>query len=186
MSIEKDVEKKYIDDLERQNKKLKKKKKKRLLLLLLILLLLCSIGLMMGMLGLFPGMGDDGSESESDGTSSSMSAVDTSSSQPETVTTPTTEAEPALYDDVKVSGSTYIYQGQVKTLEEIKTIVSNMKENVVIRITDDNATKNAMDNLTNMLTDSGRSFSRNEMSSPSGTSSDAESSSQAETTDDKD
>ena len=28
MSIEKDVEKKYIDDLERQNKKLKKKKKK--------------------------------------------------------------------------------------------------------------------------------------------------------------
>lgn len=175
MSIEKDVEKKYIDDLERQNKKLKKKKKKRLLVLLIILLLLCSVGLAMGMLGLFPGMGDDGSESGSSETSS-QSTDDTSSSQADT----TTSAVPTVYDDVKVSGSTYIYQGQVKTLEEIKTIVSNMKENVVIRITDDNATKNAMDNLTNMLADSNRSFSRTEVTTGADSSSQTQSSSQTE------
>lgn len=176
MSIEKDVEKKYIDDLERQNKKLKKKRKKRLLLLLLILLLLGSIGLMMGLLGLFPWMGDDdGSGGDSSGAKNSSSV---SSSQAETTTT----AEQFVYDDVKVSGSTYIYQGQVKTLEEIKTIISNMKDNVVIRISDDNATKNAMDNLKNMLADAKRTFISGETNdSSSGSSSSAsESSSQAE------
>ena len=152
MSIEKDVEKKYRDELERQTKKLKKKKKKRLLLLLLLLLLLGSVGLLMGLFGLFPGMGDD----SGDGGSSKASSSSASSSAVETTTT----AAPTVYDDVKVSGSTYIYQGQVKTLEEIKTIVSNMKENVTIRIIDDNATKNAMDNLVNMLTDSGRQIER--------------------------
>ena len=177
MSIEKDVEKKYIDDLERQNKKLKKKRKKRLLLLLLILLLLGSIGLMMGLLGLFPWMNDgDGDGGDSSGKNSSSSAV--SSSQAETTTT----KEQFVYDDVKVSGSTYIYQGQVKTLEEIKTIISNMKDNVVIRISDDNATKNAMDNLKNMLADAKRTFISGETNdSSSGSSSSAsESSSQAE------
>lgn len=152
MSIEKDVEKKYRDELERQTKKLKKKKKRRLLLLLLLLLLLGSVGLLMGLFGLFPGMGDD----SGDGGSSKASSSSASSSAVETTTT----AAPTVYDDVKVSGSTYIYQGQVKTLEEIKTIVSNMKENVTIRIIDDNATKNAMDNLVNMLTDSGRQIER--------------------------
>lgn len=152
MSIEKDVEKKYRDELERQTKKLKKKKKKRLLLLLLLLLLLGAVGLLMGLFGLFPGMGND----SGDGGSSKASSSDVSSSAAETTTT----AAPTVYDDVKVSGSTYIYQGQVKTLEEIKTIVSNMKENVTIRIIDDNATKNAMDNLVNMLTDSGRQLER--------------------------
>ena len=169
MSIEKDVEKKYRDELERQTKKLKKKKKRRLLLLLLLLLLLGSVGLLMGLLGLFPGMGDD----DGDGGSSKASSSSASSSAVETTTT----AAPTVYDDVKVSGSTYIYQGQVKTLEEIKTIVSNMKENVTIRITDDNATKNAMDNLVNMLTDSGRQLERVEPSSRNTSSSSADSSS---------
>ena len=163
MSIEKDVEKKYRDELERQTKKLKKKKKRRLLLLLLLLLLLGSVGLLMGLLGLFPGMGDD----DGDGGSSKASSSSASSSAVETTTT----AAPT------VSGSTYIYQGQVKTLEEIKTIVSNMKENVTIRITDDNATKNAMDNLVNMLTDSGRQLERVEPSSGNTSSSSADSSS---------
>ncbi len=181
MSIEKDVEKKYIDDLERQNKKLKKRKKKRLLALLLILLLLGSIGLMLGLMGLLPGMGDDGSGSGDSKSSSASSAAD-SSSEAETTTT---TAVPAVYDDVKVSGSTYIYQSQVKTLEEIKTIISNMKENVVIRITDDNATKNAMDNLTNMLSDSKRSYSLTSVetkSSDTSSSQDEQSSSEKETT----
>ena len=177
MSIEKDVEKKYRDELERQTKKLKKKKKKRLLLLLLLLLLLGAVGLLMGLFGLFPGMGND----SGDGGSSKASSSDVSSSAAETTTT----AAPTVYDDVKVSGSTYIYQGQVKTLEEIKTIVSNMKENVTIRIIDDNATKNAMDNLVNMLTDSGRQLERidpgsnnssTDDSSSSGSSSEASSS----------
>ena len=82
-----------------------------------------------------------------------------------------------LYDDVKVSGSTYIYQGQVKTIEEIKTIVSNMKDNVVIRITDDNATKNAMDDLKIMLQDSKRTFISGESSDSSSDSSSDKSSS---------
>ena len=171
MSIEKDVEKKYIDDLERQNKKLKKKKKKRLLLLLLILLLLGSLGLMLGLMGLLPGMGDGGSDDGS--ASSSANSSSASSSQAET----SSSAIDYVYDDVKVSGSTYIYQGQVKTLEEIKTIISNMKDNVVIRITDDNATKNAMDNLTNMLSNSKRTYNlTNPASSDSSSASDSSSS----------
>ena len=150
MSIEKDVEKKYIDELERKNKKLKKKKKRRLLLLLLLLLLLGGGGLLMGMFGLLPGFGDSssGSDSASSSTASSSAAE----------TTTTTEAEPTIYVDIKVSGSSYIYEGTVKTLEEVKSTITTMKDNVVVRITDDNATKNAMDNLKSMLTDSNRTF----------------------------
>lgn len=180
MSIEKDVEKKYIDELERQNRKLKKKKKKRLLLLLVILLLLGSLGLMLSLTGLLPGMGDDDGDDGSAAASKTDSSAVSSSSQTET--TPT--AIEIVYDDVKVSGSTYIYQGQVKTLEEIKTIISNMKENVVIRITDDNATKNAMDNLTNMLIDSQRSYN---LTNPAGSdSSSSTDSSQEDSSSEKD
>ena len=170
MSIEKDVEKKYIDELERKNKKLKKKKKRRLLLLLLLLLLLGGAGLLLGMFGLLPGFGDSSSGSDSGSSSSASSSA--------AETTTTTKAEPAIYVDIKVSGSSYIYEGSVKTLEEIKSTVTTMKENVVIRITDDNATKNSMDNLKNMLTDSKRSFETVETAAKTDSSSDADSSSE--------
>lgn len=149
MSIERDVEKKYIDELERKNKKLKKRKKKRLLIMLLILLLLILAFLLLRFgFGLGTGKGSSGSEAGADSPSSSSEKA--------------TTAEAPVFVDVKVSGSSYIYENQVKTLDEIKSTISTMKDNVVIRITDDNATKNAMDDLTKMLGDANRKYQRTE------------------------
>lgn len=44
---------------------------------------------------------------------------------------------------------------------DLKSLVSTVKlmsDNVIVRITDDNATKNAMDELKKALTDDGREF----------------------------
>ena len=44
---------------------------------------------------------------------------------------------------------------------DLKSLVSTVKlmsDNVIVRITDDNATKNAMDDLKKALTDDGREF----------------------------
>jgi flagellar basal body-associated protein FliL len=168
MSIERDVEKKYIDELERKNKKLKKRKKKRLLIMLLILLLLILAFLLLRFgFGLGTGKGSSGSEAGADSPSSSSEKA--------------TTAEAPVFVDVKVSGSSYIYENQVKTLDEIKSTISTMKDNVVIRITDDNATKNAMDDLTKMLDDAKRKISYSSVNNDSsGTDPSSDSSSESE------
>ena len=59
---------------------------------------------------------------------------------------------------IKVSGSTYIIDERVVDLKSLVSTVKLMSDNVIVRITDDNATKNAMDELKKALTDDGREF----------------------------
>ena len=148
MSIQKDVEKLYRSDLEKQRQKQKKKKKKRLFGLLFVVILLAALFLLMQYLGL--GLGGGKGEGSGEG-------KDTSTSSAETTVT-TTTAVPKEFYDIKVSGSTYIIDERVVDLNSLISTVKLMSDNVIVRITDDNATKNAMDDLKKALTDDGREF----------------------------
>lgn len=76
----------------------------------------------------------------------------------ESSVTTTTTAVPKEFYDIKVSGSTYIIDERVVDLKSLVSTVKLMSDNVIVRITDDNATKNAMDDLKKALTDDGREF----------------------------
>ena len=142
MSIQNDVEKLYRSDLEKQRQKQKKKKKKKLLGIMLIVIIIAALILIMQYLGL--GLGGGKGEGSGDGKESSV--------------TTTTTAVPKEFYDIKVSGSTYIIDERVVDLKSLVSTVKLMSDNVIVRITDDNATKNAMDDLKKALTDDGREF----------------------------
>ena len=145
MSIQNDVEKLYRSDLEKQRQKQKKKKKKKLLGIMLIVIIIAALILIMQYLGLGLGGG------KGDG-------KDVSASSNESSVTTTTTAVPKEFYDIKVSGSTYIIDERVVDLKSLVSTVKLMSDNVIVRITDDNATKNAMDDLKKALTDDGREF----------------------------
>lgn len=147
MSIQNDVEKLYRSDLEKQRQKQKKKKKKKLLGIMLIVIIIAALILIMQYLGL--GLG--GGKGSGDG-------KDVSASSNESSVTTTTTAVPKEFYDIKVSGSTYIIDERVVDLKSLVSTVKLMSDNVIVRITDDNATKNAMDELKKALTDDGREF----------------------------
>lgn len=147
MSIQNDVEKLYRSDLEKQRQKQKKKKKKKLLGIMLIVIIIAALILIMQYLGL--GLG--GGKGSGDG-------KDVSASSNEASVTTTTTAVPKEFYDIKVSGSTYIIDERVVDLKSLVSTVKLMSDNVIVRITDDNATKNAMDELKKALTDDGREF----------------------------
>lgn len=148
MSIQNDVEKLYRSDLEKQRQKQKKKKKKKLLSVMLIVIIIAALILIMQYLGL--GLGGGKGEGSGDG-------KDVSASSNEASVTTTTTAPKEFYD-IKVSGSTYIIDERVVDLKSLVSTVKLMSDNVIVRITDDNATKNAMDELKKALTDDGREF----------------------------
>lgn len=150
MSIQNDVEKLYRSDLEKQRQKQKKKKKKKLLGIMLIVIIIAALILIMQYLGL--GLGGGKGEGSGDGKDASASSNEAS------VTTTTTTAVPKEFYDIKVSGSTYIIDERVVDLKSLVSTVKLMSDNVIVRITDDNATKNAMDELKKALTDDGREF----------------------------
>lgn len=58
----------------------------------------------------------------------------------------TTEAAP-VYADIKVSGSTYTYDGQETDTEALVESIMKLDGDVIVRITDDSATQNAMETL---------------------------------------
>lgn len=149
MSIQNDVEKMYRSDLEKQKQKQKKKKKKRLFGLLFVVILLVVLFLIMQSLGL--GLG--GGKGEGSGT-----GKDDSTNSADSAVTTTTAAVPKEFYDIRVSGSTYIIDERVVDLNSLISTVKLMSDNVIVRITDDNATKNAMDDLKNALTEDGREF----------------------------
>lgn len=149
MSIQNDVEKLYRSDLEKQRQKQKKKKKKKLLGIMLIVIIIAALILIMQYLGL--GLGGGKGEGSGDG-------KDASASSNEASVTTTTTAVPKEFYDIKVSGSTYIIDERVVDLKSLVSTVKLMSDNVIVRITDDNATKNAMDELKKALTDDGREF----------------------------
>ena len=145
MSIQNDVEKLYRSDLEKQRQKQKKKKKKKLLGIMLIVIIIAALILIMQYLGL--GLGEGSGDGK-----------DVSASSNESSVTTTTTAVPKEFYDIKVSGSTYIIDERVVDLKSLVSTVKLMSDNVIVRITDDNATKNAMDDLKKALTDDGREF----------------------------
>lgn len=146
MSIQKDVEKLYLADAEKQKKNQKKKKNKRIITLIIIVLIIIALFVLMNYLGLGFGGG------KGDGESSGESSVNAQ-------TEVTTQTEiPKEYIDFKVSGSTYIYQGQEITLDKFCDTVKLMSSNVVVNIIDDNATKNAMDDVQKAFDTVGREY----------------------------
>lgn len=147
MSIQNDVEKLYRSDLEKQRQKQKKKKKKKLLGIMLIVIIIAALILIMQYLGLGGGKGEGSGDGK-----------DVSASSNESSVTTTTTAVPKEFYDIKVSGSTYIIDERVVDLKSLVSTVKLMSDNVIVRITDDNATKNAMDDLKKALTDDGREF----------------------------
>ncbi len=58
----------------------------------------------------------------------------------------TTEAAP-VYADIKVSGSTYTYDGQETDTAALVESIMKLDGDVIVRITDDSATQNAMEAL---------------------------------------
>lgn len=156
MSIQKDVEKMYRSDLEKQKQKQKKKNRKRLFGLLMIIIILVVLLLIMQYLGL--GLG--GGKGEGSG-----NASETNSKATETTTT--TAEIPKEFYDIKVSGSTYIVNEKVVELSDFISEFSFWKDNVIVRITDDNATKNAMDDLKKVLENGGREYTETTVSEES-------------------
>lgn len=152
MSIEKDVENMYKSDIEKRKKNQKKKKKKKFITLLLIIAFAAAVILLLKYLG--PGFGG-GKGKGGDSSANSTSGV---SSEAETTTTTETSAEPKEFIGIKVSGSTYIYQGSEITIENFRETIRLMNDNVVVMITDDNATQNAMDALTAVFEADGREY----------------------------
>lgn len=146
MSIKNDVEKMYRDDMEKNKKNKAKKKNKRFAVLIIILIILIGLILLMNYLGLGFGFGKGtGKKSDSDAASVSQSESVSDSSNTE-------------YVDIKVSGSTYLYDGNEIELEKFIETLQPMKDNVVVKIIDDNATKQAMDDLKKAVENSGRSY----------------------------
>ena len=158
MSIEKEVEKMYREDAEKQKKNQKKKKSGRAATIIVLILIVILALLLAKLLGLFDGsgfgFGGKGKETE-DGSGTPDRAVVVSAEEDES-----SEAEvKKVYDNIKVSGSTYLYKGS----------------EVVALIEDDNATQNTMEDLTNALTEMGREYT---IENATGTESETESAAQ--------
>ena len=142
---------------EEHEKRKGKKKKRRGLLWLLLLLLLLGFGLGLGFgMGWFDGKGkDSGSTGTSaDSTASAAESIAEESSQDESSEAPKTPVR------VKVSGSTYIYNDSIRTLEQLKTDLSLLdKSAVIIEIADDNGVANAIQSLHELLGEIGLPYS---------------------------
>lgn len=159
MSIQKEVEKMYRQDEERKKKNEKKKKNGRRATLVVLILIVILALLLAKALGLFGGnglgFGKSGSSDDSGKTSadkvSVVSEAGEDSSEPEI---------PRVYDDIKVSGSTYLYKGSEISLDDLMDTFSmeKMNQDVVARILDDNATQNAMEQLTEAFDGIGREY----------------------------
>ena len=73
----------------------------------------------------------------------------------------TTEAAP-VYADIKVSGSTYMYDGSESDTDALIEAVKKLDGDVIVRITDDSATQNAMEELKQALDKNDISYIINE------------------------
>lgn len=153
MSIEKNVEDMYRSDAEKRKKNRRKKKRKNILTLLLAVIIIAAVLLLMKGLGLGPGWGKG-----NDNSGSASSSDDGSGEKTTTSAADTTTEEPKEFIGIKVSGSTYIYRESEFSLEDLVDTFRLMSDNVVVMITDDNATQNAMEALTSSFEESGRKF----------------------------
>ena len=160
MSIEKEVERMYREDAEKMKKNEKKKKNSSLATIIILILILIVALLMAKMLGLFgggSGFGFGNGKDNEDGNETVPDRTVVVNDEDEE----TSEAEAAkVFENIKVSGSTYLYKGSEVSLDELKDTFSmeKMNKDVVALIEDDNATQNTMEDLTKALDEIGRSY----------------------------
>ena len=132
---------------EHEKRKEKKKKKRGFLWFLLLLLLLAALlgGIGWGQ-GWFSGKGNTEDTNTSGSDSAAQRTIPDESSQADE----SSEARTPVA--IKVSGSSYIYNDGVRTIEQLKNDLSVLDKNaVIIEITDDNAVANAMMSLHELL-----------------------------------
>ena len=139
---------------EHEKRKEKKKKKRGLLWFLLLLLLLAAL---LGGIGWGQGWFDGKGKTEDTNTSGSDSVADRTIPE---VSQPDDSSESKTPVSIKISGSTYIYNDSVRTLEQLKSDLSVLdKSGVIIEIKDDNAVVNAMQSLKDLLDELELSYS---------------------------
>ena len=160
MSIEKDVERMFREDAEMQKKYQKKKKNSRMATIILLILIAIVALLLAELLGLFDGLGR---KEHKGGVDKPLISADDDRSESSSRSASSAENESsdtAVYENIKVSGSTFLYKGSEITIDEIKDIfsVNKMNMNVIALIEDDNATQNTMDELTGVFRDMGRKY----------------------------
>ena len=160
MSIEKDVERMFREDAEMQKKYQKKKKNNRMATIILLILIAIVALLLAELLGLFDGLGRKEHKGGVDKTLISAADDRSESSSHSASSAENESSDTAVYENIKVSGSTFLYKGSEITIDEIKDIfsVNKMNMNVIALIEDDNATQNTMDELTGVFRDMGRKY----------------------------
>lgn len=160
MSVNKDVENMYRKDAEKQRKNQKKKKKNNLITLIILLLIVAGVLFLMNYLGIGFGTGKNG---EDEGTADrGITAEDPDKEEnvdeAKVETEPVSSEETVEYVDITVAGSAFIYNNNVTELEAFLETVDKMNDKVVVRISDDNATQNAMEDLKKALDEKGRNY----------------------------
>lgn len=167
MSVNKDVENMYRKDAEKRKKNQKKKKKNKLITLIIVILMIAGILFLLNYLGFGFGLGKgEGGGENTESQDKSVSVEDAAVSQEESTQSleesseEESQAETFVmqFVDITAAGSAYIYNGNVTELEAFIDTVGKMNDNVVVRIIDDNATQNAMEDLQNALDENDRKF----------------------------
>ncbi|SDB05487.1 hypothetical protein SAMN02910317_00214 [Ruminococcaceae bacterium FB2012] len=139
---------------EHEKRKEKKKKKRGLLWFLVLLLLLAAL---LGGIGWGQGWFDGKGKTNDTNTSGSDSVAERTIPE---ASQPDDSSEARTPVAIKISGSTYIYNDSVRTIEQLKNDLSVLdKNNVIIEITDDNAVANAMQSLHELLDEVGLAYS---------------------------
>lgn len=125
-----------------------------------ILLVIAIIGLIIFLLLHFKGIGwgvgngrsNTGSESSSVSNDKNTSSDNVQSSEIESTTEPIeTTVEEVIYVAVTVQGRGYLYQNSGIELDDLIDELKKIEGNFIIRITDENASKKAFDDLTSAL-----------------------------------
>ncbi len=132
-----------------EEKRRRKKQRKHVILLLVLILIFVFLVWLFNYLGFGLGGGTgEGSGEESNQTASSQAAEESKEDE-------SSEVEKKLVQ-LRISGSSYIYEDKLYNLDEFKAIASVMdKEAVVVQIADDNAVANSVESMHKMLDELG-------------------------------
>ncbi|MCR5306014.1 MAG: hypothetical protein K6E36_05905 [Oscillospiraceae bacterium] len=129
-----------------------KRKGKGKLIVIIILAILALLVFLAFKLGWLKGLGfgkGDGNGGSSTGSSMVTSAPES---------TAATTVEQIASVDVTVSGSSYLYQNKTTDLESLITELKKLDKDTRVKLHDDNAAKNAYDDLTKELKDNNITF----------------------------
>ena len=141
----------HNEKLEQQNRQLKKKNKrggKVILILLLIILVLAAAIFLFDPLGFGNGMGILINGGASGSGSGSAAPAQTTQQTYEAEVTAAPVTEPTVTNiNVTISGATYMYNGAEATVDDIIAAATDAEGEVIVKIRNDSATANAMDEL---------------------------------------